>query len=327
MSLKNKSVLVTGGAGFIGSHLVDALIREEPEKIVVVDNYFLGDNSNLCEAKKAYPTLKIYPQNAKEFDRMKEIINSESIDVVFNLAVIPLPTSLEKPEWTFRENIEIAMTMCEFARMDAFDTLIHFSSSEVYGSCVFDPMNEQHPLNGTTTYAASKAASDLLVLSYCRTFGIDISIIRPFNNFGPRQNQKSYAGVIPLTINRILSGSNPVIYGDGKQTRDYLYVTNTANAAIQIYNSSNTRGNVLNIASGVEITIEKIITLIAKHLGYTDKIIYEPERLADVRRHIASISLAENLIEFKPLVAFEEGLQNTIDWYRTQYANRSQLIH
>jgi UDP-glucose 4-epimerase len=305
MNLKNKSVLVTGGAGFIGSHLVDALVREDPANIVVVDNFFLGDNNNLREAKEAYPTLKIYHQNAKEYDRMKEIIDSESIDVVFNLAVIPLPTSLEKPEWTFRENIEMAMTICELARMDTFDTLIHFSSSEAYGSCLFDPMDEQHPLNGTTTYAASKAASDLLVLSYCRTFGIDTSIIRPFNNYGPRQNQKSYAGVIPLTINRILSGNNPVIYGDGKQTRDYLYVSDTAHAAIQIYNSSNTRGKVLNIASGKEVTIEKIITLIANQLGCTDKIIYEPERPGDVRRHIASITLAGSLIGYKPTVGFE----------------------
>jgi UDP-glucose 4-epimerase len=317
MSLKNKSVLVTGGAGFIGSHLVDALVPEEPASIVVVDNYFLGNNDNLQAAKEIYPTLKIYHQNAKEYDRMKEIIDSESIDVVFNLAVIPLPTSLEKPEWTFRENIEMAMTICELARMDTFDTLIHFSSSEAYGSCVFEPMNEQHPLNGTTTYAASKAASDLLVLSYYRTFRIDTSIIRPFNNFGPRQNQKSYAGVIPLTIKRILSGGKPIIYGDGQQTRDYLYVSDTAHAAIQIYNSSNTRGRVLNIASGKEITIERIITMIAKHLGYTDKIIYEPERPGDVRRHLASISLAEKLIGFKPNVGFEEGLQKTIDWYRS----------
>lgn len=319
MSLKNKSVLVTGGAGFIGSHLVDALVREEPENIIVVDNFFLGNNDNLREAKNAYPKLKIYHQNAKEYNRMKQIIDSESIDIVFNLAVIPLPTSLEKPEWTFRENIEMAMTICELARMDAFETLIHFSSSEAYGSCVFDPMDEQHPLNGTTTYAASKAASDLLVLSYCRTFGIDTSIIRPFNNYGPRQNQKSYAGVIPLTINRILSGNNPIIYGDGQQTRDYLYVTDTAQAAIQIYNTSKTRGRVLNIASGKEITIEKLITMIASHLGCTDKIVHEPERQGDVRRHIASISLAESLIEFIPKVGFEEGLLKTIDWYRSKY--------
>lgn len=316
MSLKNKSVLVTGGAGFIGSHLVDALILEEPEKIIVVDNFFLGKNENLADAQKNCNSLKVYNQDASEYEKMKTIFDSEGIDVVFDLAVIPLPASLEKPAWTFRHNLDMTLTMCELARNDLFKTLIHFSSSEAYGTSISGPMSENHPLNGTTTYAASKASSDLLILSYCRTFGIDASIIRPFNNYGPRQNERSYAGVIPLTIQRILNGEAPVIQGDGKQTRDYLYVTDTAKAAIEIYNHKNSRGRILNIASGKEVSIKYLIEFIMDYLGCDKKIIYQPERPGDVRRHIANIYLAEDLIGFHPLVKFEEGLKTTIKWYK-----------
>ena len=324
MSLKNKSVLVTGGAGFIGSHLVDRLIKEEPENLVVVDNFFIGKESNLKEAGENYPNLKIYNQDASDYEIMSEIMKNECIGVVLNLAVIPLPASLTKPRWAFEQNVNITLSICELARNNYFDTLIHFSSSEAYGTSEYAPMDEKHPLNGTTPYAASKAASDQLVFSYCRTFGIDASIIRPFNNYGPRQNEGSYAGVIPLTIKRILNDGAPVIYGDGKQTRDYLYVTDTANAAIEVYNSKNTRNKVLNIASGKEISIETLIKIIAKYLNCEKPIVYEQERSGDVRRHIANIYLAEDLTGFKSTVSFEEGLKLTVEWYKENLKIKSK---
>jgi UDP-glucose 4-epimerase len=325
MSLKNKSVLVTGGAGFIGSHLVDRLIKEEPEDLVVVDNFFIAKESNLKEARENYPNLKIYNQDASDYEIMSKIMKNEGIEVVFNLAVIPLPASLTKPRWTFEQNVNITLSICELAREAFFDTLIHFSSSEAYGTSEYAPMDEKHPLNGTTPYAASKAASDQLVFSYCKTFGIEASIIRPFNNYGPRQNEESYAGVIPLTIKRILNDEAPVIYGDGKQTRDYIYVTDTANATMEAYNSKSTRNKVLNIASGKEISIEIVIKLIAKYLNCERPIVYEQERAGDVRRHIANIYLAEDLIGFKPTVRLEEGLKLTVDWYKTLFSNKPEL--
>jgi UDP-glucose 4-epimerase len=199
MSLKNKSILVTGGAGFIGSHLIDRLIKEDPKKIVIVDNFFLGKKANLNEAVKHYPELKVYNQDASDYIEMAKIMKNESIDVVFNLAVIPLPTSLTKPRWTFEQNINIALSTCELARNGFFNTLIHFSSSEAYGTCEYAPMDESHPLNSATPYAASKASSDQLIFSYCNTFGIDAAIIRPFNNYGPRQNEGSRE-VMPVSF-------------------------------------------------------------------------------------------------------------------------------
>ncbi len=326
MKLKNKTVLVTGGAGFIGSHLVDQLILEKPEKIIVVDNLFLGKDNNLLDAQSKFPDLKIIHEDVSNFEKMKTIFKNDNIDVVFNLAVIPLPASLEKPSWTFSHNNNMTVTMCELIRQDFFKTLIHFSSSEVYGTSISGPMDENHPLNGTTPYAASKAACDLLVLSYCRTFGIDASIIRPFNNYGPRQNEASYAGLIPITVQKIMENKPPMIFGDGKQTRDYLYVTDTAKAAIKIYENLKTRQKVLNIASGKEISIVYVVKKIAEYLDYDiEKILYDPDRPGDVRRHIANTYLAEDLLGFKPTVSFEDGLKKTVDWYKITLNNQRKM--
>jgi UDP-glucose 4-epimerase len=321
MGLRNKIVLVTGGAGFIGSHLVDALILEHPEKIIVIDNYSLGNNDNLSKAIDKYHELYVEVLDLSDFHTTRGLFLMCRPDVVFNLAIVPLPASLVYPYPTFRTNTDITLNICEFARLGMFDTLIHFSSSEVYGTNVSNtvPMNEEHPLNGTTPYAASKAASDLLVLSYARTFGIDTSIIRPFNNYGPRQNSGSYAGIIPSTINRVLNGKKPIICGDGFQTRDYLYVTDTANAAISIYKKTVTRGKVLNVASGKEISVNTLVGTISHKLGYMGDYIIRQERPGDVRRHIANIYRAEDLIGFKPTVTFVDGIQQTVDWYKEKH--------
>jgi len=318
MSLENKSVLVTGGAGFIGSHLVDRLIKEKPANLVIVDNFFLGKESNLQEAKKNFPTLKIFNIDASNEEKMGSLVKKENTEVLFNLAIVPLPASLVNPRWVYEHNISITLGLCELARKGCYQTLIHFSSSEAYGTCQYVPMDEGHPLNPTTSYGASKAATDHLVLSYHKSFGIDAAIIRPFNNYGPRQNEGNYAGVIPLTIKRILSGEGPVIYGDGEQTRDYLYVTETVDAAIRVYNCASTRGKALNIASGTEISINNLVRLIAKCLGCDRPITYEKERPGDVRRLVAGIALAKSLIGFKPVLHLNEKLQSTIEWFQKE---------
>lgn len=315
MSLKNKCVVVTGGAGFVGSHLVEAALKEKPEKIIVIDNYFFGLNSNLKSVLSPFNEVYVAPLDLTYGDRIAKMFKETPIDIVFDLATVPLPFSLRYPVEAYRMNIEMGITIAELARNDMCKTVIHFSSSEVYGTCVESPMNESHPLNGRTTYAASKAAIDQLLLSYRHTFGIDVSIVRPFNIYGPRQNMKSYAAVIPITIRRILEGKQPIICGDGNQTRDYTYVEDIVNAAIKIYNSENTRGTAINIASGKEVSIYEVITRICKLLKYDGEIQYRQERVADVRKHLADITLAKNLIGYTPTTTLDKGLKKTVEWY------------
>ena len=317
-------VLVAGGAGFIGSHLVDRLIDEKPKRLVVVDNFHFGKDKmrNLSSAKARFPSLKIYDQDAAKMRSIKRILENENVDVVFNLAVLCLPLSLTRPKWTYDTNSAISSTLCELLRRDCYKTLVHFSSSEVYGDAEQIPMDENHSLRPTTPYGASKIASDHLVLSYIRTFGVDASIIRPFNTYGPRQNEGSYAGVIPLTIRRILDGESPVVHGDGMQTRDLTYVTDAADAAVKIYRAKSTRGKVVNIASSREITINDLVAKIVELMGCRKSIIHDAPRSGDVRRFVGSHSLAKKLINYEPKVDFDKGLRLTIGWYRSLYASR-----
>ncbi len=316
MSLKNKSVIVTGGAGFIGSHLVDSLIKQEPEKLIVIDNFFLGSMQNLTGAKRNYPKLKVINQDLTDFEAVNKILSSDSLDIIFNLAVVPLPISLEKPEWTYNQNVKMTLNLCKLLREGKFDTLVQCSSSEVYGSALHIPMNESHPQRPMTPYAASKAATDFIAISYYETFGLDITIPRPFNTYGPRQNYKSYAAVIPLTIKRILRKEAPLIYGDGEQTRDFIFVEGVAKAIVDVYLSKNTRGKVINIASGQETSIKELIELIMELMYCESKIKYEKPRPGDVKRHKADISLAKKLIDFKCNIDFKTGIIKTIEYFK-----------
>jgi len=323
MSLKNKSVLVTGGAGFIGSHLVDRIIKEKPDNLVVVDDFSLGKERNLVLAKQNYPELKVYRQNATRMSRMESILEKESVDVVFNLAIVPLPECLSKPKLAYDTNVKLTSVLCELARKGYYRTLIHYSSSEAYGDAIDVPMTEEHPLNPTTPYGASKIASDHLVLSYILTFGIDVSIVRPFNAFGPRQNEKFYSAVIPLNIRRIIHRKPPIIHGDGLQTRDFTYVSDLVDATIRIYDVKATRGKVLNIASGGETTIKDLMSRIAKLMNYNKPAIYTDRRPGDVRRFFGSNLLAKTLIGYEPRVSLEEGLELTVGWYYNLFNGRA----
>jgi nucleoside-diphosphate-sugar epimerase len=191
--ITGKNVMVTGGAGFIGSHLVDRLIQEKPNKIVVIDNLFLGQLENLEKAKKNFGNLTILIRDASIFSVVEEIIAKEEVQTVFDLATVPLPTSYVQPRWTYENNIRIVLNFCELLRQDKFDFYVHCSSSEAYGTAQFVPMTEDHPLNPTTTYGASKASQDLLIQAFDRMYDFNFFIFRPFNNFGERQNDQAYA--------------------------------------------------------------------------------------------------------------------------------------
>jgi len=315
-SLNNKSLLVTGGAGFIGSHLVDALIAEGPGQLVVVDDLFLGKEDNLAQARKRFPSLVFLEQDAADLQAMEEICNTYRVEVVFNLAVIPLPKSLEDPKFTVDKNVTIVSTLCELARRGAYESLIHFSSSEAYGTAQMDAMSEKHPTAPLTPYAASKLAGDHVILSCVETFGLDASIVRPFNNYGPRQNEQSYAGVIPKVIQELLTGQRVTVFGDGRQTRDFIFVTDTVKGAVDCYHYPETRGKVINLGSGSETRILDLIRqLVTISGGNLENLSFAEERPGDVSRHCADISMAQRLLEFRPRVSLDDGLRQTFDWY------------
>ncbi|MCA3237624.1 MAG: dTDP-glucose 4,6-dehydratase [Curvibacter sp.] len=311
--LSGKTVLVTGGAGFIGSHLVDRLLAEGAAHVVVIDNMFLGSEENLTEAL-ATGKASLYKDDAEFVTSLDYIFNRHPIDVVFNCATKALNYSFMNPANAFGTNVTVALNLLELQRRGAFKSLCHFSTSEVYGSAVYEPMDEKHPRNPTTTYAAGKAAADLAVESYVHMFGLDGFIVRPFNNYGPRQNHRGLlAGVIPLTAWRILTGGAPEIHGDGKQSRDFIHVRDTVDAVVKLFGVL-PAGESVNISTDNQIAIGELVTRIAAMLGYQKEIVRKPARQVDVLCHNASNQKVRALIDYS-LTDFDAGLRETLDWY------------
>jgi UDP-glucose 4-epimerase len=247
---------------------------------------------------------------------MREIVRTEQVDVVFEMAVVPLPTSLVHPRWTCDVNLSLATVACELLREGLYRTLVHFSSSEVYGTARYVPMDEAHPLEPSTPYAASKAGADHIAASYAKTFGLDVTTVRPFNGFGPRQNEGAYAGVIPVVIARALAGEPIFIHGDGEQTRDFTFVGEIADAAVQAYLHPATRGRVLNVCSGREISVNVLVAKLLDVLAADVPVVHDDPRPGDVRRHCGSPAAAVELLGMRPGGRLDEGLAETVRWYR-----------
>jgi len=311
--ISEKTILVTGGAGFIGSHLVDRLIADGAAHVVVIDNMFLGSEENLKDAQ-ASGKLTLYKDDAEFVSSLDYIFERHAIDAVFNCATKALNYSFINPANAFGTNVTVALNLLELQRRGAYRSLCHFSTSEVYGSAVYEPMDEKHPRNPTTTYAAGKAAADLAVESFVHMFGLDACIVRPFNNYGPRQNYKGLmAGVIPITAWRILHQGTPEIHGDGLQSRDFIHVRDTVDAVVKLFGVL-PAGESVNISTDNQTAIGDLVVRIAKILGYQGEIIRKPVRAVDVLSHNASNQKARSLIDYS-LTDFDTGLRETLDWY------------
>lgn len=311
--IAGKTVLVTGGSGFIGSHLVDRLLADGASHVVVIDNMFLGSEDNLADAQ-ATGKMTLYKDDAEFTTSLEYIFQRHPIDVVFNCATKALNYSFMNPANAFGTNVTVALNLLELQRRGVFKTLCHFSTSEVYGSAVYEPMDEKHPRNPTTTYAAGKAAADLAVESYVHMFGLDAFIVRPFNNYGPRQNHKGLlAGVIPITAWRILNNGSPEIHGDGLQSRDFIHVRDTVDAVVKLFRVLPT-GDSVNISTDNQISIGDLVMRIATILGHKGEILRKPARAADVLCHNASNQKVRSLIDYS-LTDFDAGLRETLDWY------------
>lgn len=319
-SLRDQTVLVTGGAGFIGSHLVDRLLQAGASQVVVIDNLFLGSEDNLAEALGTGKVI-FYRDDAEFATSLDYLFERHSIDCVFNCATKALNYSFLNPANAFDTNVRVVLNLLELQRRGAYRTLCHFSTSEVYGTAVYEPMDEKHPRNPTTTYAAGKAAADLAVESYQRMFGLDAFIVRPFNNYGPRQNHKGLlAGVIPITAWRILTGGEPEIHGDGLQSRDFIFVRDTVDAVVKLF-AVLPAGESVNISTDNQISINELIPRICSRLGYRGAVLRKPARQADVLCHNASNEKVRKLIDYS-LTGFDAGLRETLDWYVQRIGDR-----
>lgn len=315
-SIVGKTLLVTGGAGFIGSHLVDRLLRDGAGHVVVVDNLFVGDESNLQEAL-ASGRATFYRDDIEFMNSLEYIFERHAIDIVFNCATKALNYSFLNPANAFSTNVTGVLNLLELQRRKAFASLCHFSTSEVYGSAVYEPMDEGHPRLPTTTYAAGKAAADMAVESYVKMFDLDAIIVRPFNNYGPRQNHKGLlAGIIPLTAWRLLSGGTPEIHGTGLQSRDFIFVEDTVDAVVKLFAVMPSGENV-NISTDGQITVTDLVHRICAHYGYTGEILRKEGRKSDVLCHNASNEKVKSLIDYQ-LTSFDDGLTRTLEWYKAR---------
>ena len=312
--LRGVRALVTGGAGFIGSHLVEALLQAGAARVVVVDDLSLGREANLASVRSAIDFLH---DDCADVRALEQACAGERLDLCFNLAVIPLPHSLEHPRENVDRNIAMTTAVCEMQRAGAFGRLVQFSSSEVYGTARTAPMSEDHPLGAHTPYAAAKAATDLVALSYGATFGLDTVVVRPFNTYGERQNDGAYAGLIPTVVRRVLAGEPVVVNGDGEQTRDMMHVADTVRGtlALALYGSS---GETYNLGSGSEASVNKMIRALLSALDASEHPVqHGAPRPGDVRRLLADITRVRAAIGFSAAIGLDEGLRHTVEWYLT----------
>ena len=313
----NSTILITGGAGFIGSNLVEKLLKEGTKEIIIIDNLFCGreDNLTFCLDKKK---VFFYKDDAEIFSSLEYIFNKHNIDIVINCATKALNYSFINPSNSFTVNTNIAINLLELLRKNKYKTLCQFSTSEVYGTAVYEPMDEGHPKKPMTLYAAGKAAADLAVETYVSMFNLDAFIFRPFNNYGPKQNYHGIlSGVIPATAYRIFKGEKPIIYGDGKQSRDFIFVDDTIDALIKLFPIIGS-GDTVNVSTDNQTKIIDVVKKICEIMDCKYDIDYLPARSSDVQYHNADNSKIKSMINYN-LTPFNDGMIHTINWYKNEF--------
>lgn len=307
-------ILITGGAGFIGSHLSDKYTKEG-HTVICLDNFMNGNLMNIRHLLN-YRNFKLINGDIRDFDLLEKIMRD--VDVVFHLAAqIHVDRSIIEPKLTYEINVLGTQNILEVARMYDVEKIIHASTSEVYGSAQYTPMDENHPLNAPHPYGASKIAADRMCYAYIETYGMNICIMRPFNLYGPRQKDSGYGGAISLFTKRVLSNMPPIIYGDGEQTRDYTYIEDIVEAYDLILNNKPIT-EPINFGTGKEIKIIDLANKIIALCGKTGNInpVHVELRPGEVKRLVADISKAKELLGWKPKYTIEGGLKKFIDWYK-----------
>ena len=307
-------ILITGGAGFIGSYLCEKYTKEE-HTVLCVDNFLSGNLLNVRHLLD-YRNFKLIKGDVRDFDLLERIIRD--VDVVFHLAAqIHVDRSYVEPRLTYEINVMGTQNILELARIYDVKKLIHTSTSEVYGSAQYVPIDEKHPLDAPHPYGASKIAADRMCNAYVQTYGMNISIPRFFNIFGPRQRDIGYGGVISIFTRRVLNNIPPIIYGDGRQTRDYTYIEDAVRAFDLVLNHES-RLEPINIGSGKEVSIIDLADMIIDLCGKKGEIkpVHVEPRIGEVKQLIADAKKAKEVLGWKPKYDLKEGLKAFIQWYK-----------
>jgi GDP-mannose 4,6-dehydratase len=309
-SVRGANVLVTGGAGFIGSTLVRELLKRDAN-VVVYDNFLYGDKSNLTEIEDCIQIVSGDILSWKLYYAIKE----HKVKYVFHLAAEPyIPHCYDNPEKFFDVNVKGTMNVLMACKTLDVKRIIHFSSSEVYGTAQYTPMDEKHPTLPRSTYAVSKLAADRTCFVFCHEHDIPVMILRPFNCYGPRETQPY---VIPEIISQLSTGS-VVKLGNIEAKRDFTYVQDTATGVIDSLESDIPDGEVVNLGSNKTYSIKELAFLIGKLMGIENiRIEIDKSRLRPIDVDIlqCDYSKAKKYIDWQPKVTIEEGLKRTIDWY------------
>lgn len=314
--MSKKKILLTGGAGFIGSHIAESLVNDG-HVVKVLDDFSSGSVNNILGLFNNR-NFKLIRGSVTDRELIRRV--TTDVDIILHLAAqVHVDRSIIEPRNTFNINTLGTLNILDSALENDTELVVYASTSEVYGSAQYIPMDEDHPLNPASPYAATKAAADRLCFSYFNTYKLPVVVVRCFNTYGPRQKDTGYAAVIPKFIRRVLSQSPPVIYGDGKQTRDYMFI----NDAVQAYklilgNYEIVLGKVINFGTGKDIQILKLANLIIELCGNKDNLkpIHVAQRSGEVKRLCADITLAKKELNFKPKFSIEMGLNHFIKWYK-----------
>ena len=309
--MKKNKVLVTGGLGFIGSHIVDEVI--EDNEVIIIDNKSTGKIENLKNPN--HENLTLIEKDLNEVNLDKELIN---VDYVFHLAAMAsVPLSIDNPIKSTNDNLNATIKLLNACRANKVKKIIFSSSSSVYGDNTNIPLKEtEYPLP-KSPYAASKASCELYLKTYHEAYGLNYVSLRYFNVFGPKQDKNSqYAAVIPNFISALLEGEKPIIYGDGEQTRDFIYVKDVVKANIKSCECD--YNGIVNVASGRKITINELYKIICETLGYDVEAEYLPERKGDIKHSLADVSKMKKINYEVDLEHFENQLKETINWFKKE---------
>lgn len=303
--------LVTGGAGFIGSHLVEALLKINYQ-VRVLDNFMTGKRQNISSILSH---IQLIEGDLRDFETVRKA--AEAVDFIFHLGALPsVPRSIQDPITSNDVNIQGTLHVLEAAKQMKVKRVIFSSSSSVYGDSPILPKREDAVPNPLSPYAVTKLAGEHYCKVYYKIYGLETVCLRYFNVFGPKQDPTSqYAAAIPRFINALLVNKPPLVYGDGEQSRDFTYVDNVVQANILAIEAPEAPGKILNIAYGKQVTVNELIKTLNAILGKNIQPIYESSRPGDIRHSLADISQARRILGFSPTISLEEGLRRAVAWF------------